>query len=195
LLRRIDAIGAYEQRHPGGPGGPVAGLPWVKACLAVALHTVPSSKLQLGEAGYGYRRYANGRAVTVGDAQARQVAERYGVSPVRDVAQGEWHVTLPDRSVMWWSDARCQALDTALASQAELRGTAVWQLVQSDPLSSWADHSRRWAEASLRFVGVGLWRAGPLDQRITTMARTRPSTGRNGALGINRYHHVLLSYT
>ena len=125
---------AYDEHYPTGPAGPIAGLAWVKACLDVALRSVPASKLQLGEAGYGYRWYPDGRATSVGDAQARRIAARAGVAPTWDAIQGEWHVTLPDRSVMWWSDARAQALDTVVASQAHLRGIAVWQLVQSDPL-------------------------------------------------------------
>ncbi|HXP32975.1 MAG TPA: glycosyl hydrolase family 18 protein [Acidimicrobiales bacterium] len=136
LARHADELMlmAYDQHYPGGPAGPVAGLAWVKASLGVALRSVPPSELQLGEAGYGYRWYPDGRATSVGDAQARRIAARNGVHPTWSAARGEWHATLPDRSVLWWSDARAQALDTAVAAQAHLRGIGVWQLVQSDPL-------------------------------------------------------------
>ena len=72
---------AYDEHYPTGPAGPIAGLAWVKACLDVALRSVPASKLQLGEAGYGYRWYPDGRATSIGDAQARRIAAAPGWPP------------------------------------------------------------------------------------------------------------------
>lgn len=127
---------AYDEHYQGGAPGPIAGCRWVRASLEVALRSVPPGRLELGEAGYGYRWFPGrlGATAQVSDRQARSLAAAHGVRPRWISSACEWRAVLPDHSIIWWSDRRAQQLDTALAHARKLAGVAVWALDLSDPL-------------------------------------------------------------
>jgi spore germination protein YaaH len=57
-----------------------------------------------------------------------------GATAQWDPTQQEWHATLGDGTILWWSDARSFAAREALARSLHLGGVAVWSLGQGDPL-------------------------------------------------------------
>ncbi|GAA4266947.1 glycosyl hydrolase family 18 protein [Frondihabitans peucedani] len=126
---------AYDQHGPTWTtAGPVGGQPWVASSLAPVLKAVPAGRIQLGVAGYGYTWPKHGDGVQVSDSGARALAARDHVSPVWDARQLEWHATLKNGTVLWWSDAKTYAARTAYAKKLHLGGVAVWSLGLSDPL-------------------------------------------------------------
>lgn len=128
ILMAYDEHGPWE-RTPG----PIGELSWQRAGLNILLKSIPASKVDLGVAGYGYG-WRPHKVITVGDARARALAAAAGVTPTFDDTAGEWTATLPDGSVLWWSDARSYLLRIALAQSYGLHGLAVWSLGLSDPL-------------------------------------------------------------
>lgn len=125
----------YDQHGPTWTGaGPVGGQPWVAQTLAPLLNAIPAAKVQLGVAGYGYTWPKHGDGTQLSDADARAVVKKNGAEAVWDATQLEWHATLPNGTVIWWSDAKTLALREAFAAKNHLGGVAVWSLGLSDPL-------------------------------------------------------------
>jgi spore germination protein YaaH len=128
---------AYDEHGPWSAPGPIGGLPWVERTIDVARSQLPSSRLELGIAAYGYRwpagrLHRGSTSVTVGEARQLAATTRHG--PRWDAAMGEWTVRLRSRTVLWWSDSRSIALRERVAKRLHLGGVAVWQLATSDQL-------------------------------------------------------------
>ncbi len=128
ILMTYDQHGPWE-RTPG----PVGALAWQKAGLKLVLRSVPAGKLDLGQAGYGYIWRPHAR-YTLSDAEARELVARNHARARWVTAVGEWTATLPDRSTLWWADARSYKIRATLAAARHLHGLAVWSLGLSDPL-------------------------------------------------------------
>src|SRR4051794_15790526 len=95
---------AYDQHGPGDSGpGPIGELSWQRTGLRLVLSQVPAGKVDLGVAGYGYSWSPTGAVTQLSDQQARDQAS---ANARFDTAAGEWTATLPDGTVLWWSDAR-----------------------------------------------------------------------------------------
>ncbi|MFK4106431.1 glycosyl hydrolase family 18 protein [Streptomyces sp. NPDC019531] len=127
---------AYDQHGWGDSGaGPIGALSWQKNGLDILLSRIPANKIDLGVAGYGYSWAPDGSVSQVGDQEARDTVSSYGATARYDTAAGEWTATLPDGTVLWWSDARSFAERRTLAASAGVHGLAVWDLGLSDPIA------------------------------------------------------------
>ncbi|MFC3297309.1 glycosyl hydrolase family 18 protein [Clavibacter michiganensis] len=127
---------AYDQHGPTwSAAGPVGGMPWVKAALKPLLAAVPTARIQLGIAGYGYTWPRTGEGRQLSDQAARDLVASERRTAVWSVPQQEWRATLRDGTVVWWSDARSYDARVAIARQLGLGGVAVWSLGLSDPLT------------------------------------------------------------
>lgn len=134
LANRI-VLMAYDQHGPTWSGpGPIGGLPWQQAVLRPVLALVPAGRIDLGVAGYGYTWPERGTGAQFSDASARRLVRAAGSTAHWNARQGEWTATLPDGTVIWWSDARSWRLRVALARSCHLHGLALWSLGLSDPL-------------------------------------------------------------
>lgn len=135
----------YAQHTGGSPPGPVAGYPWMKACLAYVLSLgVPPSKISLGLAGYSdwwYPAYddAGGshlRGSDISYVRAMQILDSARVTPVWDDVQKSpyamWEVQGVFRHA-WLEDARAFMTKLDLVRQYGLRGYSVWLLGDEDP--------------------------------------------------------------
>lgn len=126
---------AYDQHGPTWTkAGPVGGQPWVEATLSQLLKRVPASKVQLGVAGYGYTWPKRGHGDQLSDAGARALVRKDGASAIWSPTQLEWHATLSNGTVVWWSDDKTFAERKAYAEELHLGGLAVWSLGLTDPL-------------------------------------------------------------
>lgn len=126
---------AYDQHGPWeNQPGPVGALSWQEAGLHTALRFVPATKLDLGQAGYGYawRPHSN---VMLSDARARLLVASSHATARFDSTVGEWTARLPDGSTLWWADARSFRLRESLARRDHLHGMALWDLGLSDRIS------------------------------------------------------------
>ncbi|TPX05718.1 hypothetical protein FJ656_04585 [Schumannella luteola] len=145
LAKSLDhlTLMAYDLHGPWAPNdpGPVGDLPWQRKTLDALLKLVDPQQVQLGVAGYGYRWGGPVGAKAVSVAQARRYVAEAGAVATFDEKLGEWTATLPDGTVMWWSDSRSIAQRVKLAQDRDLHGVAVWSLAVSDPIVPVADSS------------------------------------------------------
>ena len=138
----------YAQHTGGSPPGPVAGYPWMQACLDYLLALgVPPSKISLGLAGYSdwwYPAYddKNGarlRGSDISYAHGRAILDSAGVTPVWDDVQkaerASWEVKGVFRHA-WLEDSRAFMAKLELARIHKLRGYSVW-LVGSEDERVW----------------------------------------------------------
>jgi len=134
----------YAQHTGGSPPGPVAGYPWMKACLEYLLALgVPPSKISLGLAGYSdwwYPAYddKNGsrlRGSDISYARAEAILDSAGVTPTWDDTQkapfAMWEVKGVFRHA-WLEDARAFMAKLELVRTYRLRGYSVWVLGSED---------------------------------------------------------------
>ena len=145
----------YAQHTGGSPPGPVAGYPWMRACLAYLLSLgVPPAKVSLGLAGYSdwwYPAYDDKagsrlRGSDVSYARAKAILDSAGVQPVWDDLQkapyAMWEVHGVFRHA-WLEDARAFMAKLELARVHGLRGYSVWLLGSEDEAVWRALPSRR----------------------------------------------------
>jgi spore germination protein YaaH len=134
----------YAQHTGGSPPGPVAGFPWMKACLEYVLSLgVPPSKISLGLASYSdwwYPAYddRNGsrlRGSDISYERAMQILDSAGVTPVWDDVQkaprAMWEVKGVFRHA-WLEDERAFLTKLDLVRAHGLRGYSVWLLGTED---------------------------------------------------------------
>ena len=133
LLSRV-VLMAYDQHGPTwSKPGPIGGLPWATTALTALIAAgVPSARIDLGVAGYGYSWPGNG-------SDGKQLSVEDSRTLAGDLARwnptaAEWTATLPDDTVVWWSDSRSLSQRKALALSHNLHGLAVWELSLTDPL-------------------------------------------------------------
>lgn len=135
----------YAQHTGGSPPGPVAGFPWMKACLEYLLSLgVPPEKISLGLAGYSdwwYPAYdeRNGsrlRGDDISYVRAMQILDSAGVKPVWDDVQKSPYAMWASRGVFrhaWLEDTRAFMTKLELVKTHRLRGFSVWLLGMEDP--------------------------------------------------------------
>ena len=135
----------YAQHTGGSPPGPVAGFPWMKACLEYLLSLgVPPSKISLGLAGYSdwwYPAYddRNGsrlRGDDISYVRAMQILDSAGVKPKWDDVQKAPYAMWESRGVFrhaWLEDSRAFMTKLELVKKHKLRGYSVWLLGLEDP--------------------------------------------------------------
>jgi len=127
-----------EYASPEQPG-PVAGRPWVEACLRKALESVPAKKLLLGVPLY-YREWF-GKSVQEGAAaDAQSLAVKWSANVVRDPVQHEAFFTFSDgqrQHSVWIHDNLSLGEAPELAQQYRLAGISAWRLGFEDP-AAWA---------------------------------------------------------
>jgi spore germination protein YaaH len=130
------ALMAYDEHGFGDSGpGPVGELSWQENGLNLVLSKVPANKVDLGVAGYGYAWAPDGTVTQVSDQGARDKVSAAGATATFDTTAGEWTATLPDGTILWWSDARSFALRRTLAANKGIHGLAMWDLGLSDPIT------------------------------------------------------------
>jgi spore germination protein YaaH len=134
----------YAQHTGGSPPGPVAGFPWVQACLEYLLSLgVPRSKISLGLASYSdwwYPAYddTNGarlRGSDISYARGMQILDSAGVRPSWDDVQKASFAMWESHGVFrhaWLEDARAFMTKLELARAYGLRGYSVWLLGMED---------------------------------------------------------------
>jgi spore germination protein YaaH len=135
----------YAQHTGGSPPGPVAGYPWMKACLEYVLSLgVPPSKISLGLASYSdwwYPAYdeTNGarlRGSDISYVRVKAILDSAGVKPIWDATQKSPHAMWEVQDVFrhaWLEDARAFMAKRELARRYRLRGYSVWVLGSEDP--------------------------------------------------------------
>jgi spore germination protein YaaH len=135
----------YAQHTGGSPPGPVAGYPWMEACLRFVLSLgVSPSKISLGLASYSdwwYPAYddRNGSRLRGNDiayTRAMEILKEAGVKAKWNDVQKSPFAMWENRGVfehMWIEDARAFTAKMGLVKKYKLRGYSVWLLGDEDP--------------------------------------------------------------
>jgi len=139
----------YAQHTGGTSPGPVAGYPWMLACLDFVLaQGVPPAKLSLGLAGYsdwwypGYdeKNGARLRGNDIAYSRGQELLAGVGVTASWDSVQLAPYAMWESHGVfqhLWLEDARAFMAKRRLAVDRGLRGYSVWLLGSEDP-AVWA---------------------------------------------------------
>ena len=139
----------YAEHTGGSPPGPVAGYPWMLACLNYVLaQGVPPAKISLGLAGYSDWWFAtwnekNGPRMSGSDIPytlGRKLLADAGVAATWDSVQMAPLAMWSEHGVfqhLWLEDARAFMAKRRLAVERGLRGYSVWLLGSEDP-AVWA---------------------------------------------------------
>jgi len=135
----------YAQHTGGSSPGPVAGYPWMLACLEYLLKQgVPPGKISLGLAGYSdwwYPTYdeRNGARLSGSDipyTRGRELLAEAGITATWDTVQLASYAMWESHGVfqhLWLEDARAFMAKRRLAVERGLRGYSVWLLGSEDP--------------------------------------------------------------
>lgn len=139
----------YAQHTGGSPPGPVAGYPWMQACLEYLLALgVPPGKISLGLAGYSdwwYPSYseregARLRGSDISYRRGLELLDAAGARAVWDRVQRSPFAMWESQGVfqhLWLEDARAFMAKRELVIRHGLRGYSVWLLGSEDP-AVWA---------------------------------------------------------
>ena len=135
----------YAQHAGGSAPGPVAGYPWLVACLDYVLSLgVPPEKISLGLAGYSdwwyssfsEREGARMRGSDIPYPQGLELLAAARIKPRWDEAQQASYAMWEDHGVfqhLWLEDARAFMAKRQVARRRGLRGYSVWLLGFEDP--------------------------------------------------------------
>jgi spore germination protein YaaH len=135
----------YAQHTGGSSPGPVAGYPWMQACLQYLLALgVPPGKISLGLAGYSdwwYPSYnekegARLRGSDISYARGMEVLQAAGAKATWDSVQLAPFAMWESQGVfqhLWLEDARTFMAKRELVLRRGLRGYSVWLLGSEDP--------------------------------------------------------------
>ena len=135
----------YAQHTGNTPAGPVAGFPWMEACLKYVLSLgVPPAKISLGIAGYSdwwfpawdTKAGPRMRGADISYARGMEILGKAHVSPVWDDTQKSPVAAWDEQGVyqyVWLEDARAFQAKLELVRRYALRGYSVWKLGDEDP--------------------------------------------------------------
>ncbi|HBF36934.1 MAG TPA: glycoside hydrolase family 18 [Firmicutes bacterium] len=129
-------IMTYDEHYSGGPAGPVASYPWVEKVIQYSLNSIPSSKIVVGIAAYGYDwgNWGSGKALHYQGIQnlirkykvAPQWSSKYRVPYFTYRSWGKAHQ-------VWYENSASTSYKAQLVRKYNLRGVAVWRLGYEDP--------------------------------------------------------------
>ncbi len=121
----------YDQHADGTAPGPVAALNWTMSITSRLIRLgVPSSKIYLGIALYGYRW-------TAGSTHATTIPYNAITPAIR--AKGSWNPRYNEMSatigsnIYWWENRQGIRQKIAFAKKAHLAGVALWQVGYATP--------------------------------------------------------------
>lgn len=120
----------YDEYGSAQQPGPVAGRPWVEACLRQTLEFVPAKKLLLGIPLY-YREWF-GKSVIEGSMRdAQDLAQKWSAKIAFDPEQHEAYFTYSDgheQHSVWLQDDQSIRERVELADQYHLAGISAWRM-------------------------------------------------------------------
>ncbi|MGE5549309.1 MAG: glycosyl hydrolase family 18 protein [Bacteroidota bacterium] len=127
----------YDENGALGHAGPVASLPWVERVVRFARSHIPSRKIVVGLAGYGYD-WVQGRTGAKGKEfpEIQSLVNRLGVTPKWDAASKVPYIRYSSGGqsrIIWYENSWSAALKLDLVNRYNLGGVALWRLGGEDP--------------------------------------------------------------
>jgi peptidoglycan-N-acetylglucosamine deacetylase len=126
---------AYDEHHAGSEPGPISGQRWIEAAVDLVANDVPSEKIVLGMAAYGYD-WGAGKVETVTYMEALTTARESEGEVVYDDdsynLSFEYYDTNDSLHHVFFTDAATNFNTLRFATEYGLAGTAVWRLGSED---------------------------------------------------------------
>lgn len=122
-------IMAYDQHGVNSQPGSIAGQRWVKQVVSYATHSMPSSKIILGIATYGYNWTTNHGTTALSWFQAASLAKKYDpkhLSHFKFTKNGISHQ-------VYYENSKTYSAKQHVVIGYDLRGIALWRLGIEDP--------------------------------------------------------------
>lgn len=140
LAKHVDflTIMTYDRHSEGSSPGPVAPIGWVEQNIKYAVARMPSKKVMLCVAAYGYDWPAGGgRAMSMGNREIKDLLARTGASVKWDDENQVPHFRYTDADgvehEVWYENGDSVAKKVELVKKYDLRGIALWRLGYDDP--------------------------------------------------------------
>jgi spore germination protein len=148
------AVMTIDYGYPGGPPAPISPYGWIEEVIKYALAQLPSQKLLMATALYGYDKdvttYAT-RGLSVLDAQNQAITIRTMIH-FDDTAKSPWYrYWLGTRErIVWFGDIRSYTEKYKFIDLYKLAGTTLWQISLPAP-QHWAYLSRNMTVVKNRY--------------------------------------------
>ena len=143
---------AYDQHWSTSLAGPISHQKWIEASLDAFAHNIPSSKIILGIAGYGYDWPLGSKGESLSYPDILALAKEKNVKPVFDEDSYCLHFSYRDvgqiNHDVWFNDAATHFNTLRFADQFGIAGTALWRLGSEDP-RLWTFYGKNLANDSL----------------------------------------------
>jgi len=120
----------YDEHWLGGQPGPIASLPWVQSVLEYAVNQMPSAKILLGLAAYGYD-WSSGDTRPVRWNEADSLAQNYGAQVYWDDNSSSpyfYYWTGSQKHEVWFENKYSLAIKLGLVKSYKLGGVGVWRM-------------------------------------------------------------------
>lgn len=139
-------IMTYDEHYPGGTPGPVASIGWVQNVVKYAVTVIPSTKILLGTAAYGYDWSSNGtKAYSISGCY--NLAATYGAQVLWDTTSECPYFTYTDASgishTVWFENSTSLGYKLDVVNNSNLAGIGLWRLGLED--------SNYWATIKTKF--------------------------------------------
>lgn len=124
-------IMSYDEHYPGGQPGPIASIGWVQNVANYAVTVIPTNKIVLGIAAYGYDWSSNGTKAYGIDA-ILNLAVTYGATIQWDSTSQSPYFTYVDGSGLthnvWFENSTSIGYKLDIVNNLNLAGAAMWRL-------------------------------------------------------------------
>ena len=120
----------YDEHYISGPSGPIASAPWVEKVLNYATSQIPSKKILLGIAGYGYDWSNSGNKVVTFNGVENVIAKNI-VQPLwDDVSKSPYYkyTTNGVQHTVWYENEQSISIKLDLIKKYNLGGIGIWKL-------------------------------------------------------------------
>ncbi len=128
-------IMAYDYSWEASEPGPVAPMDWVEEVARYAASLIPSDRLQLGVALYGYEWHGRSGISRMWDELMARALTRQAALRWDPTARAPWFEYLEGsvHHVAWFENAESLAYKLQLVERFGLNGLAAWRLGGEDP--------------------------------------------------------------
>ncbi|MFW6022729.1 MAG: glycosyl hydrolase family 18 protein [Halanaerobiaceae bacterium] len=123
-------IMTYDNHWSRGPAGPIASIGWVEKNIKYALEYLPSSKILLGIANYGYN-WSGGFGQDLSAKEAIQLASEKGVEVKwHDIHQTPYftYQENDEKHEVWFENSSSLDFKLDLVNKYNLKGIGIWRL-------------------------------------------------------------------
>ncbi len=124
----------YDEHWFGGPPGSIASLPWVQSVLDYAVSQMPSNKILLGLAAYGYD-WSSGKTRGVKWKDVNGLVQRTGAEIRWDNASSSpyfYYWTGSQKHQVWFENKYSIGIKLGLVKSYKLGGIGIWRMGLED---------------------------------------------------------------